>query len=100
MRGAEVRTGEALLEAMGKALCAVSASDAARVLRVQRLPRDGSTVLTSALGPLQNNRVIGAHNTPRAGRPFAGGPGSYRAGAMGPGAPFVLYRTYFSLGQG
>jgi transposase len=49
LRRAGARTHKALIEAMGRALDAVTASDALRLLRAPRLPREGPSAMTDAL---------------------------------------------------
>jgi transposase len=49
LRRAGARTHKALIEAMGRALEAVTASDALRLLRAPRLPREGPSAMTDAL---------------------------------------------------
>ena len=49
LRRAEARTREALVEAMGQALCAVTTQDASGFPRPLRLPRPGPTTMTDAL---------------------------------------------------
>jgi transposase len=55
LRRAGARTHKALIEAMGRALEAVTASDALRLLRAPRLPREGPSAMTDALNVFAEN---------------------------------------------
>ena len=59
LRKAEARSREALIEAMGRALDAITSQDARGFFEHRGLPATGSNVVTAAVGPSQSNWLGG-----------------------------------------